>query len=124
MGTHFIKTTLVAIGLRVQIGHPDFRCANPIAGHKNFTVVDVSTIHHVAVDFCGCERRVSHRQKLLRAQWFPATVDQPRTCFTFRALEHFHALTLSGKLSAYEYYKTLERLTDNTEIDTPTVRPP
>ena len=66
-------------------------------------------------------RTVSNRQQLLRAEWFPATVHQPQTCATLRVLEHFHALTLTGKLSAHEFYKALECLTDNTELAIPKV---
>ena len=39
-----------------------------------------------------------------------------------RALELFHAQTLTGKMSAHEFYKCLEHLTDNTELSVPKVR--
>ena len=39
----------------------------------------------------------------------------------FRLLELFHVVTLTGKLSAHEFYKSLEYLTDNTELDIPKV---
>ena len=42
-------------------------------------------------------------------------------CATFRLLELFHVVTLTGKLSAHEFYKSLEYLTDNTELAIPKV---
>ena len=57
----------------------------------------------------------------MRSEWFPATVHHPQTCSTFRLLETFHIVTLTGKLSAHEFYKSLEYLTDNTELDIPKV---
>ena len=78
-------------------------------------------LHYVAVDFCGCDNRISNRQQLLRSEWFPATVHQPQTCATFRLLEQFHVITLAGKLSAHEYYKAMEYLTDNMELNIPKV---
>ena len=39
----------------------------------------------------------------------------------FRLLEQFHVITLAGKLSAHEYYKAMEYLTDNTELNIPKV---
>lgn len=114
-------TSLKDIGLRVQLGHSDLTCACPVRGHTDFLVLHVNGIHWVNVDFCGCDRRVSHRQQLLRCDWFPSTVHQPQTACTRRVLEHFLLLTWSSKVSAFEYYQTLERLTDNTGISVPKV---
>ncbi|KAG2108890.1 uncharacterized protein F5147DRAFT_745615 [Suillus discolor] len=109
----------INIGLRVQLGHSDMTCACPVGGHTEFLVLHVNGIHRVNVDFCGCDWRVSHRQQLMRCDWFPSTVHQPQTACTCRLLEHFLLLTWSSKISAFEYYQTLERLTDNTGIFVP-----
>ncbi|KAK7025934.1 hypothetical protein VNI00_015849 [Paramarasmius palmivorus] len=53
------------------------------------------------------------RQQLLSSQWYPATAKVPQTCFTFRLLEHFHMMTLVGKITSYDYYRGLEKLTNN-----------
>ncbi|SJL16808.1 uncharacterized protein ARMOST_20337 [Armillaria ostoyae] len=34
-------------------------------------------------------------------------------------LRHFHTLTLAGKVLVYEYYRGLNHMTDNTEVDLP-----
>lgn len=31
-------------------------------------------------------------------------------------MDHFHTMTLQSKMSSYDYYKTLEKLTDNTGL--------
>ncbi|KAK0471979.1 hypothetical protein EDD18DRAFT_1314665 [Armillaria luteobubalina] len=51
--------------------------------------------------------------------FFLATDTQPRTAVTTAALEQFQMLTFMGKISAYEYYHSLVRLTDNTGITAP-----
>ncbi|PBK61727.1 hypothetical protein ARMSODRAFT_990587 [Armillaria solidipes] len=104
-GRFFEKTDLRTAGLRMQLGHTDLKCISPIAGLEDFTVLHTNGIH-----------------KLLRSEWFPATMLFPQTCASFRVLEHFHALTLAGKVSAYEYYRGLTHLTDNTEVDLPVTR--
>ncbi|KIJ95660.1 hypothetical protein K443DRAFT_108434, partial [Laccaria amethystina LaAM-08-1] len=103
-GVFFEKISLRSMGLRVQLGHVNSTCLLPQPGHKDFTVLHTNGLHY-----------------LLRAEWFPATVHQPQTCATFRLLELFHVITLTGKLSAHEFYKALEYLTDNTELEIPKV---
>ena len=104
------------MGLRIQLGHSTGCCVNPQSGHEDFVVLHTNGIHRVAVDFCDCEHSMPHRIQLLRADWFPATIHQPQTCCTNRLLEQFHLLTLASKVSGYEFYKLLERMSDNTGL--------
>lgn len=101
--------------MRIQLGHPiGERCVNPEpAAADSFTLIDVDGIHEVAVDFCGCESVQPHVVQLLRMRWWPATVTSPKTAATFRLLEWFHILGNQSKVSAYEYYMSLVRRTDN-----------
>ena len=116
-GKFFEHVTLKQLGLVVQIGHDNMLCYCPERGHTDFLVIDVNGIHPVSVNFCGCEQRMSHRQQLLRCAWYPSTVHNPKTACTRRVLDHFLRLTWSSKVSVYEYYHMLERLTDNTGIN-------
>jgi hypothetical protein len=50
----------------------------------------------------------------MRAQWFPGTHSRPKTACTFQMLEQFQMLTLCGKITVFDYYKGLEKLTNNT----------
>ncbi|KAJ7803369.1 hypothetical protein B0H14DRAFT_3091988 [Mycena olivaceomarginata] len=120
-GTHFKRVTLKSMGLRIQLGHRiGDVCKAPMAGHKNFTVIHNNAIHDVGVDFCGCRDEAfvgTRRQQLLRWSWYPATHKEPQSCTTFVGLETFHIMTLQGKVTTYDYYSGLEKLTDNTGLE-------
>ncbi|KAK7053876.1 CxC2 domain-containing protein [Favolaschia claudopus] len=121
-GIYFSKTSLKNIGFRVQLGHPPRqKCPRPLAGYSDFVVVHDNGIHCVNLDFCGCdaETRAEPYVQLLRAGWYPATDERPQTAVTLIALDKFHLLTLQAKITAYDYYTVLERLTDNTGIKPP-----
>ena len=102
----------------VRLGHGADRsaCSNPVS-RTSFTVVDLNGHHIVALEFCGCDKAGvagDHAQQLLRHRLYPATDIDPNTAFTFSLLEHYHIQSLQGKISMYDYYTSLERLTDNT----------
>lgn len=50
--------------------------------------------------------------QLLRAMLFPASWQTPKTAFTFEVLESLESLSSYGRLSAYDYYHSLRRLSD------------
>lgn len=110
-----MRTSLKALGLRVQLGHPVGEICNlPVPAFNNdFVVLDDHGLHDVAVDFCGCTKIKDHTVQLLRCGWYPATVGVPKTAATFRLLERFHLLTCESKASAFEFYHSLARETDN-----------
>ncbi|KAJ6451209.1 hypothetical protein C8R47DRAFT_998609, partial [Mycena vitilis] len=94
----------------------------PERGHSAFVCIDITGIHTVAVDFCGCDGAVAAgppEVQLLRAGWFPATHDRPQTCATLNVLKKFHQDTLQSKMTMYDFYGVLEKLTDNTGIKPP-----
>ncbi|KAJ7912863.1 hypothetical protein B0H13DRAFT_2232401 [Mycena leptocephala] len=86
-GELFEQATLKSLGLRVQLGHPPREyCAEPKELHSHFVVLHTNGIHEVAVDACECEHQRDageHEEQLLRAGWFPATDQNPRTCAMF-----------------------------------------
>ncbi|KAN0109688.1 hypothetical protein V8E52_009034 [Russula decolorans] len=113
------KTSLQELGLVIQLGHHGPSCPCPGLVQKDFVIVDVSGIHTIDVQFCGCHNTsggsASHVQ-LLRFRCFPSTITRPQSAFTFDVLNTFHLLTLQGKVSAYEFYCALQHKTDNTSI--------
>ncbi|KAF8151299.1 hypothetical protein B0H34DRAFT_709445 [Crassisporium funariophilum] len=126
-GVFFVKTKLKALGLRIQLGHArGERCANPEpCPSDNFTVIDTHAIHSLSLDFCGCGHSSQlHTVQLLRHRFYPATTRNPKTATTFRALEVFELLSYASKVSVFEYYQALSRLTDNTGTDPPNDRYP
>jgi hypothetical protein len=39
----------------------------------NFVLYDITGVHELAVDFCGCDLKVDWNIQALRASWWPAT---------------------------------------------------
>ncbi|KAF8147457.1 hypothetical protein K438DRAFT_1509006, partial [Mycena galopus ATCC 62051] len=122
-GRWFAPCSLKDLGLRVQLGHPPGeRCSEPTPLHTSFAVLHTNGIHEVAVDSCDCEHREwagRPEEQLLRAGWFPATDDRPRTCATTEVLDNFLAQTYQSKTTMYDYYSVLEKLTNNSGVKPP-----
>lgn len=73
-------------------------------------------IHHVNVQFCTCTESVGwveNYRQLLRAGWYPASFERPKTAFTFDVLDTYHKLSLQGKLNLYDFYLSILQKTDN-----------
>ncbi|KAG2028403.1 hypothetical protein BDR03DRAFT_883375 [Suillus americanus] len=117
-GHYFKDTTLKYLGLRIQLGHPvGEKCFNQSrAFDDDFVILDINHVHEVALDFCECSCAQSHTTQILRARLYPATCSDPKSAATFRLLQHFQMLTFESKVSAFKYWQTLARLTDNTGI--------
>ena len=107
------------VGHVVSLGHRGARCPSVQldTNSVNFIVVDTNGIHKTCFSFCGC---IDHRtcvQQLMRAQLFPASMDQPTCAFSFGVLRDFHLQTLELKKSAYDYLGALRHLTNNAKPD-------
>ncbi|KAG1851559.1 hypothetical protein C8R48DRAFT_750003 [Suillus tomentosus] len=117
-GLFFERISLKKLGLRVQLGHnPGDHCLNPQPSSGNdFVVIDVNGIHEIGLDFCECETAQIRYKQLLRAQWYPATTTDPQTAATFGVLRLYHLLSFESKVSAYEFYHSFARCSDNTGL--------
>ncbi|KAJ8581383.1 hypothetical protein M405DRAFT_854827 [Rhizopogon salebrosus TDB-379] len=117
-GKYFEFVSLKSLGLRIQLGHnPGQKCLNPRqAFNDEFVVIDTHGIHDVSLDFCDCMTAKGHIHQLLQMAWFPSTTADPKTAATFRVLEQYHLLSFESKVSAYEFYHALSRMTDNTGL--------
>ncbi|KAK7050132.1 CxC2 domain-containing protein [Favolaschia claudopus] len=125
-GTHFVRNRrwLQILGLRVQLGHPPgVVCPFRESAAHDFVLYDLTGVHEINVDFCGCEVGEDpaelRRVQLMRACWWPATVDVPNTCATFRVLKSFQTLNCMGKVSAYHFVRGLEKCTNHDGLDAP-----
>jgi CxC2 like cysteine cluster associated with KDZ transposases len=117
-GSFFEHLYLRDLGLRIQLNHPPGSiCQWRTASHKNFVVLHTNGIHSVNIDFCGCSPAVSCKRQLLRTSWWPATPLEPQTCATFTLLNQFHLLSLQGKTSAFDFYRSLEYITENHGLE-------
>src|ERR1700679_3354300 len=119
--------TLRNVGLTIQLNHTRANepCPLPVKGPADFVVFDSTGSHRVGLNFCGCHKstrdNITRRIQLLRNRWFPATSENPKTVFKFSVLKIFHQLTLQSKVSIYDYYHTILRLTDPYELEKMTV---
>ncbi|KAI0739804.1 hypothetical protein C8Q80DRAFT_1124130 [Daedaleopsis nitida] len=121
-GKMWTKRSLQDLGLILQLGHDGRRYPRPAQGTRRLVIGDVTGIHQVEVRFCEClnsEDDFTHQWvQVFRLGWFPATTHRPATAFTFRMLSAFHELNLQAKLNLYDYWCSLQRLTDNTGTGT------
>ncbi|KAJ7447046.1 hypothetical protein B0H11DRAFT_2151984 [Mycena galericulata] len=126
-GAAFTETSLAKLGLRIQLGHRRGEpCPGTVArqssdaagggktGRETFCVVAHNAIHEVNLDFCTCGSAPLPSVQLLRARLYPATTTQPRSAASFQVLDDFHKLSFETKCSAYEFYNSLARKTNNT----------
>ncbi|KAI0040342.1 hypothetical protein FA95DRAFT_1502997 [Auriscalpium vulgare] len=113
-GTFFEPAPLHQLGLRIQLGHDGAECPVPFRRKSPIIVIDVTGIHEVFIDYCDCAHTEAgqHIVQLMRASWWPATVNRPSTVTTIATLKLFHALNLQGKINAYDFYNGLVRITD------------
>ncbi|EKM53869.1 uncharacterized protein PHACADRAFT_29178 [Phanerochaete carnosa HHB-10118-sp] len=119
-GQFFDKITLKDLGLVFQVGHPPgIACINLRLGPHDFVVVHTNGIHPISIRYCECNHLHEAGdtiQQLLHYELYPATLFDPTTCFIYRVLEHFSMLTLQGKITPYDYYLSLQYLTDNLKL--------
>lgn len=86
----------------------------PLGTPDKMTIVDISGVHRVHVQFCQCHGiGDSHAREaqLLEANLFPTSFTTFKSAFTFRVLDGFRAANLDCKTSAYHYFQMLRRLT-------------
>ncbi|KIK52663.1 hypothetical protein GYMLUDRAFT_251034 [Collybiopsis luxurians FD-317 M1] len=98
-GTYFESTSLHDLGLVLHLGHSLLLPCLAPSKIQAFTIIDINRIHRAAIRF--------------------STLTAPQTAVTFKFLEFFQMLSFMSKVSAMEYYSTLERMTDNTGTDVP-----
>lgn len=111
----------------MQIGHAGNSCpANEkgVPAH-DLTVIASNGVHKLRIQWCNCSQSVGsghkHWVQLLRTRLFLASYSSPQTAVTFDCLKTFHALTVQGKLTGFEFYQSVINLTDNTGLDPPPV---
>lgn len=89
----------------------------PPANDPCITIVDVTGVHFITVNYCSCLGSPPAHLQLLRQKLFPATIKSPRTCFTFGVLDDFIRDNLECGTSAMNYYSKIRRITSNVFPD-------
>lgn len=87
----------------------------PNTNIDKFVVVDTSGQHTIDLSYCRCVGAADRHIQLLRISWFPASIDRPRTAYTFDVLNSFQLVNLQGKLSLYDFYLSLVHKSDNMD---------
>ncbi|KAK6980699.1 hypothetical protein R3P38DRAFT_2579553 [Favolaschia claudopus] len=119
-GTHFTRTSLKRLGLVVQTDLdsgplPCRHVSETSVVSRDVVVLDHNGFHTIRVHFCACQRNnanVPEWEQLLNIQLFPATWRIPSTAFTFTVLRQFHVCSLTSKITAYDFVRSLAKLTD------------
>lgn len=118
-GSRFEDVSLKSIGLRVQLNHASLFCENPIPSNTALLIIHTNGIHEVAIQYCGCSCAIPPHIQLLRRGLYPASQQTVKTCATFSLLNLLHKFALMSKGSTYDFYRALEKLTNNTGITVP-----
>ncbi|KAL1684796.1 hypothetical protein GGG16DRAFT_119464, partial [Schizophyllum commune] len=112
-GAYWEKTSLATMGLIYQIGHGGLPCVHPDPAVRTMVVVD-EILHTVHYRYCSCRglRSLNSVKQLLRNQWYPATVTDPETCITFKALDTFRLASVHANVNVNNWLKAIEERTD------------
>lgn len=116
-GSYWQRITLKSMGLIYQLGHGGLPCAHPDPVVRQMVVVD-DLIHTVAYRYCSCRGLRSNNavRQLLRNRWYPATVAEPETCVTFRALDAFRLAAVHANVNVNNWLKAIEERTDALKL--------
>ncbi|KAJ7018021.1 hypothetical protein C8F04DRAFT_1214811 [Mycena alexandri] len=100
---YFERRTLYKLGLIMQLGHPPgYACPTANPADKDFVIIDLTGVHY-----------------LMRVRLWPATVKNPQTCATFAVVRMFQIMNCLGKISAHDFVRTLELLTNSDGLNPP-----
>jgi hypothetical protein len=84
----------------------------PSTAQTFLTIVDISGIHQLPVDFCRCSgNNTTDDIQLLDMGLFPASFVRIKTAFTFRLLADYRLESIECKTSAYHYFMKIRRIT-------------
>ncbi|KAL0571405.1 hypothetical protein V5O48_010556 [Marasmius crinis-equi] len=117
LGT-FKPASLKEEGLVIRLNHISSPCPSPRKLHKDLEILHTNGIHQVTVEFCECNRRVEPYIQLLRRNIYLSTQGVIQTCASFELLQQLHLLSLVGQVRMYNFYKFLEKTTDNSCLST------
>jgi CxC2 like cysteine cluster associated with KDZ transposases len=86
---------------------------NDIHGNPIITIIDRSSVHEIGMRWCCCLDALECNMQLMAAGLFLATFRNPKTAFTFQALQEFHLDNLECKTTPSQFISRLRRLTSD-----------
>jgi hypothetical protein len=84
------------------------------AKEETMVIVDTNGVFSQRVRWCACPDQLRRDMVLFRMGLFPATLDKPKTAFTFQLLDYFHLDQMECKTSASNFFNKLRRITNPT----------
>lgn len=90
----------------------------------DLTLFDISGVMTVRIHYCYCGepgKQLPPCVQLLRMRWFPATLKQPGTAFTFHLLNYLHKLQTRSKVNLYNVYTTITSIYNAAGLNPPIV---
>ncbi|KAF7293990.1 hypothetical protein MKEN_01462800 [Mycena kentingensis (nom. inval.)] len=119
-GEYFRPVQLRELGLRLNLCRnldPHTRlCPHSSQEARDLTIVAENGVHTVCMRFCRCPPlrgpAKEEWEQLLQYRLFPSSWKSVRTAFTFGALRQFHVLSLTSKITAHDYIRSLAKLTN------------
>ncbi|KAI0644780.1 hypothetical protein C8Q79DRAFT_912372 [Trametes meyenii] len=121
------KVTMAEMGLVLHGGHGGRQCPHKLRDTRKMTIVHGRGVLTMKVSFCECVRRTKsydHDEalQLIDMGLYPASWDEPRTAFTQEVIRVSSLLTAQGGLSTQDFYRFLQRTTDNVSPERVTDR--
>lgn len=113
----WLKTTLVKLGLVINLGHGGEKCGILTANPRNMTIINEHGIQKVKMRYCHCKRGGEESMELIEAGLWPGSWVRPDTAITLECMHEFQLLSAQSQVNAMDYYTYLRRLTDNTCAD-------
>lgn len=113
----WVKCCLSELGAVVNLGHGGEHCDS---GRRTrlMTVVHERGVWKANVRFCNCCGSNKHATpegaQLLKAGFWPASWDTPRTVFTMGLMEQFRLQSVHAHTNAYDFFNYLARRTNDT----------
>lgn len=82
-----------------------------LKGGNIVCMVDTSGVHRFRVHLCECPNRKDNDLQYFEMGLFPASLEKPKTAFTFRVLDDLRLTNLECHTPYRSYWKTLVRKT-------------
>ena len=81
--------------------------------YGEIVVVHTTGVFNHRVQWCKCPNAPDKATQLFQLQLFPASLQNPKTAFTFNCLDYFYMDAMECKTSASSFISKLQRLTNN-----------
>ena len=112
-GHYFEHRDLSQLGFVIYLGHGGHRCHNRATNSTStaFVILHTNGVHHCKVEYCQCLGARPRTSQLMRADYFPATLERTETAFTFEILDDYILDSEISKKSAQDFLRRIVRRT-------------